>query len=100
MEVPGTPQEKVEPPARCDSEADVVFYMEEPRAGICILFDACSREWLIFLPLRPGDPSRARRGERESVRGNIFVSQTSSVTEAPSDEIDCDIDAEPPRVTT
>lgn len=33
MEVPGTPQEKTEPPARCDSEADVVFYMEEPKSG-------------------------------------------------------------------
>lgn len=35
MEVPGTPQEptKPDPPVRCDSEADVVFYMEEPKSG-------------------------------------------------------------------
>lgn len=47
-----------------------------------------------------GDPgSRVRRGDRESARGAVFVSQTSSVTEAASDEIDCDLDAEPPRVT-
>lgn len=47
-----------------------------------------------------GDPStRVRRGDRESARGNVFVSQTSSVTEAPSDEID-DMDAETPRVTS
>lgn len=31
MEVPGTPQG--EAPTRCDSDADVVFYMEEPKAG-------------------------------------------------------------------
>lgn len=47
----------------------------------------------------PPGPGRARRGERESARGAFFVSQTSSVTEAASDEIDCDLDAEPPRVT-
>ncbi|GLV37270.1 KCNQ potassium channel [Carabus blaptoides fortunei] len=77
MEVPGTPQGP--PPERCDSEADVVFYMEEPKSG------------------DPG--TRLRRGDRESARGAVFVSQTSSVTEAASDEIDCDLDAEPPRVT-
>lgn len=31
MDPPGTPQGDV--PPRCDSEADVVFYMEEPKAG-------------------------------------------------------------------
>lgn len=45
-----------------------------------------------------GTPNRVRRGDRESVRGAIFTSQTSTVTEAPSDEID-DMDSELPRVT-
>lgn len=31
METPGTPQGDA--PPRCDSEADVVFYVEEPKAG-------------------------------------------------------------------
>ncbi|GJQ83137.1 hypothetical protein Trydic_g15374 [Trypoxylus dichotomus] len=75
MDTPGTPQGDV--PARCDSEADVVFYVEEPKAGT---------------------PNRVRRGERESARGAIFTSQTSTVTEAASDEID-DLDGELPRVT-
>nr|CAI5835792.1 unnamed protein product [Callosobruchus analis] len=64
-------------PNRALSDTDVVFYMEEPRAGT---------------------PNRFRRGERESARGAIFTSQTSTVTEAASDEID-DLDAELPRVT-
>ncbi|XP_057339884.1 potassium voltage-gated channel subfamily KQT member 1-like isoform X3 [Microplitis mediator] len=59
---------------RIDNEGDVVFYMEEPKAGT---------------------PNRARRDNR----GSLFTSQTSSVTEAASDEIDIDID-EPQRVTT
>ncbi|XP_046626620.1 potassium voltage-gated channel subfamily KQT member 1 isoform X3 [Neodiprion virginianus] len=59
---------------RRDSEGDVVFYMEEPKAGT---------------------PNRARRDNR----GSLFTSQTSSVTEAASDEIDIDIE-EPQRVTT
>lgn len=45
-----------------------------------------------------GTPNRIRRGERESVRGAVFTSQTSTVTEAASDDID-DLDAELPRVT-
>ncbi|XP_023288103.1 potassium voltage-gated channel subfamily KQT member 1 [Orussus abietinus] len=59
---------------RADNEGDVVFYMEEPKAGT---------------------PNRARRDNR----GSLFTSQTSSVTEAASDEIDIDIE-EPQRVTT
>ncbi|CAG5076406.1 Similar to kcnq1: Potassium voltage-gated channel subfamily KQT member 1 (Xenopus laevis), partial [Cotesia congregata] len=59
---------------RIDNEGDVVFYMEEPKAGT---------------------PNRARRDNR----GSLFTSQTSSVTEAASDEIDIDIE-EPQRVTT
>lgn len=45
-----------------------------------------------------GTPNRTRRGERESARGNVFMSQTSTVTEAASDDID-DFDGELPRVT-
>uniref|UniRef100_A0ABD2XEE9 Potassium voltage-gated channel subfamily KQT member 1 n=1 Tax=Trichogramma kaykai TaxID=54128 RepID=A0ABD2XEE9_9HYME len=59
---------------RLDNEGDVIFYMEEPKA--------CT-------------PNRVRRENR----GSLFTSQTSSVTEAASDEIDIDID-EPQRVTT
>ncbi|XP_058794578.1 potassium voltage-gated channel subfamily KQT member 1-like isoform X2 [Phymastichus coffea] len=60
--------------ARLDNEGDFIFYMEEPKA--------CT-------------PNRVRRENR----GSLFTSQTSSVTEAASDEIDIDID-EPQRVTT
>ncbi|XP_065159715.1 potassium voltage-gated channel subfamily KQT member 1 isoform X2 [Atheta coriaria] len=87
MEAPGTPQGDQPPPPSAaasltggrsiDQDNDVVFYMEEPKAGT---------------------PNRVRRGDRESVRGAIFTSQTSTVTEAPSDEID-DMDSELPRVT-
>ncbi|XP_015835058.1 potassium voltage-gated channel subfamily KQT member 1 isoform X2 [Tribolium castaneum] len=84
MEAPGTPQgdtpvQAVAPnaPSRCESDSDVVFYMEEPKAGT---------------------PNRVRRGERESSRGAVFTSQTSTVTEAASDDID-DLDGELPRVT-
>ena len=42
-----------------------------------------------------GTPNRVRREGRAS----LFTSQTSSVTEAASDEIDIDID-EPQRVTS
>ncbi|KAL0127997.1 hypothetical protein PUN28_003326 [Cardiocondyla obscurior] len=59
---------------RLENEGDVVFYMEEPKVGT---------------------PNRARRDNR----GSLFTSQTSSVTEATSDEIDIDIE-EPQRVTT
>jgi potassium voltage-gated channel KQT-like subfamily protein 1 len=45
-----------------------------------------------------GTPNRVRRGERESARGAVFTSQTSTVTEAASDDID-DLDGELPRVT-
>ncbi|KAK9508568.1 hypothetical protein O3M35_006100 [Rhynocoris fuscipes] len=58
---------------RRDSEGDVVFYIEEPKAGT---------------------PNRVRR-DATSFRG--LVSQTSSVTEVASDEMDLDI--EPERVT-
>ncbi|XP_039279397.1 potassium voltage-gated channel subfamily KQT member 1 isoform X2 [Nilaparvata lugens] len=56
---------------RRESEGDVVFYIEEPKAGT---------------------PNRVRR---EGNRG--FTSQTSSVTEVASDEMDLEI--EPERVT-
>nr|CAD7396654.1 unnamed protein product [Timema cristinae] len=59
---------------RRESEGDVVFYIEEPKAGT---------------------PNRVRREGRSS----IFTSQTSSVTEAASDDADIDMD-EPQRVTT
>ncbi|XP_043257453.1 KCNQ potassium channel isoform X1 [Colletes latitarsis] len=59
---------------RMENEGDVIFYIEEPKAGT---------------------PNRARRDNR----GSLFTSQTSSVTEATSDEIDIDIE-EPQRVTT
>lgn len=45
-----------------------------------------------------GTPSRIRKGDRESSRGAVFTSQTSTVTEAASDDID-DFDGELPRVT-
>ncbi|XP_060532105.1 potassium voltage-gated channel subfamily KQT member 1-like isoform X2 [Cylas formicarius] len=64
-------------PSRCVSDSDMVFYMDDTRSGT---------------------PNRARKGERENSRGAVFMSQTSTVTEAPSDEID-DFDAELPRVT-
>ncbi|XP_076222473.1 potassium voltage-gated channel subfamily KQT member 1 isoform X5 [Nomia melanderi] len=65
---------------RMENEGDVIFYMEEPKAGT---------------------PNRARRDNRVFPvgRGSLFTSQTSSVTEATSDEIDIDIE-EPQRVTT
>ncbi|XP_017783925.1 PREDICTED: potassium voltage-gated channel subfamily KQT member 1 isoform X2 [Nicrophorus vespilloides] len=84
MEAPGTPQgdqPPLPPPPRAVEQNldtnDVVFYMEEPKAGT---------------------PNRIRRGDRESARGAIFTSQTSTVTEAASDDID-DLDGELPRVT-
>ncbi|XP_076299296.1 KCNQ potassium channel isoform X2 [Lasioglossum baleicum] len=65
---------------RMENEGDVIFYMEEPKAGT---------------------PNRARRDNRVFPvgRGSLFTSQTSSVTEATSDEIDIDME-EPQRVTT
>ncbi|XP_066603243.1 potassium voltage-gated channel subfamily KQT member 1 isoform X2 [Prorops nasuta] len=65
---------------RLENEGDVVFYMEEPKSGT---------------------PSRVRRDNRvfPVCRGSLFTSQTSSVTEATSDEIDIDME-EPQRVTT
>ncbi|XP_055591191.1 potassium voltage-gated channel subfamily KQT member 1-like [Uranotaenia lowii] len=66
--------------SKSESDGDVVFYMEEPRAA--------------------GTPSRTRRNDPN--RG-AFVSQNSSVTEAPSDEVEQepeqDDEAEPARVT-
>ncbi|CAI6375353.1 unnamed protein product, partial [Macrosiphum euphorbiae] len=59
------------PPPRRDSDGEVVFYIEEPKATT---------------------PNRVRR----EARG--YVSQTSSVTEAASDEVD--LEMEPERVTT
>lgn len=45
-----------------------------------------------------GTPNRVRRGDGVG-GGRTLVSQASSVTEAASDEIDCDMDQETPRVT-
>lgn len=51
-----------------------------------------------------GTPNRLRRGESTSGGRGPFISQTSSVTEAPSDEVEqeqeADDDVEPPRVTS
>ncbi|XP_058833614.1 potassium voltage-gated channel subfamily KQT member 1-like isoform X2 [Topomyia yanbarensis] len=58
--------------SKSESDGDVVFYMEEPRAA--------------------GTPSRIRRNDPN--RG-AFVSQNSSVTEAPSDEVEAEQEAEP-----
>ncbi|KAE9532918.1 hypothetical protein AGLY_009346 [Aphis glycines] len=79
MDTPGTtnnnrdcPQaQTLPPPPRRDSDGEVVFYIEEPKATT---------------------PNRVRR----EARG--YVSQTSSVTEAASDEVD--LEMEPERVTT
>ncbi|XP_058461845.1 potassium voltage-gated channel subfamily KQT member 1-like isoform X3 [Malaya genurostris] len=66
--------------SKSESDGDVVFYMEEPRAA--------------------GTPSRTRRND---LNRGAFVSQNSSVTEAPSDEVEAepeqDDEAEPARVT-
>ncbi|XP_053670681.1 potassium voltage-gated channel subfamily KQT member 4-like [Anopheles nili] len=65
---------------KSESDGDVVFYMEEPRSA--------------------GTPLRTRRNDPN--RG-VFVSQNSSVTEAPSDEVEAepepDDEPEPARVT-
>ncbi|XP_021929221.1 potassium voltage-gated channel subfamily KQT member 1-like isoform X2 [Zootermopsis nevadensis] len=74
MEVPSNVLEGGSNSNRRESEGDVVFYIEEPKAGT---------------------PNRVRR----EGRGSLFTSQTSSVTEAASDENDIDID-EPQRVTS
>ncbi|XP_050092014.1 potassium voltage-gated channel subfamily KQT member 4-like [Anopheles aquasalis] len=58
--------------AKSESDGDVVFYMEEPRSG--------------------GTPLRTRRNDPN--RG-MFVSQNSSVTEAPSDEVEAEPEPEP-----
>ncbi|XP_046671910.1 potassium voltage-gated channel subfamily KQT member 1 [Homalodisca vitripennis] len=75
MEPPQPPPPPPECNNRRESEGDVVFYIEEPKAGT---------------------PNRLRREGGGSGRG--FVSQTSSVTEVASDEMDIEI--EPERVTT
>ncbi|KAL5290059.1 KCNQ1 family protein [Megaselia abdita] len=76
--LPDATQTNISQAIRSESE-DVVFYTEEPRAGT---------------------PNRSRKLES---RGP-FVSQNSSVTEAPSDEVEAepeqDDDQEPVRVTT
>lgn len=58
---------------------------------------------VLFKSMFTGTPNRVRRGESSSGRAP-FISQNSSVTEAPSDEIEqeqeVDEDAEPARVTT
>ncbi|PNF43600.1 hypothetical protein B7P43_G03225 [Cryptotermes secundus] len=74
MEVPSNALEGSSNSNRRESEGDVVFYIEEPKGGT---------------------PNRVRR----EGRGSLFTSQTSSVTEAASDEIDIDIE-EPQRVTS
>ncbi|XP_025835043.1 potassium voltage-gated channel subfamily KQT member 1 [Agrilus planipennis] len=79
MDMPAsTPQGDA--PSRYDSETDVVYYVEETKNA--------------------GTPTNRsmRTGDRENSRGAIFTSQTSTVTEAASDEID-DLDTELPRVT-
>ncbi|KAK8382657.1 hypothetical protein O3P69_015464 [Scylla paramamosain] len=60
----------MEGPSRRDSEGDMVFYVEEPRAA--------------------GTPNRIRR--EGGPRGSALHSQASSVTEVASDEIDIDMD--------
>ncbi|CAG9856839.1 unnamed protein product [Phyllotreta striolata] len=79
---PGTPltDTPVGPSSKALSDTDVMLYMDDTKTGT------------------PPPSTRLRRGERESVRGAVFTSQTSTVTEAASDDID-DMDAELPRVT-
>ncbi|KAK9886984.1 hypothetical protein WA026_019241 [Henosepilachna vigintioctopunctata] len=82
---PDTPQQSTPTPAqqmpaghpRYENDAEMILYMDDPKAG---------------------STYGVRRGERESARGNVFMSQTSTVTEAASDDID-DFDGELPRVT-
>ncbi|XP_054267583.1 potassium voltage-gated channel subfamily KQT member 1 isoform X2 [Macrosteles quadrilineatus] len=76
------PQSQVQSQPECnnrrDSEGDVVFYIEEPKAGT---------------------PNRVRReGSTATAGGRGFTSQTSSITEVASDEMDIEI--EPERVTS
>ncbi|XP_042217646.1 potassium voltage-gated channel subfamily KQT member 1-like isoform X8 [Homarus americanus] len=66
MDVSSAPENS----SRRDSEGDMVFYVEEPRAA--------------------GTPNRTRR--EGGPRGSALHSQASSVTEVASDEIDLDID--------
>ncbi|CAL4114133.1 unnamed protein product, partial [Meganyctiphanes norvegica] len=76
MDVSSVPPEDPRQVQRRDSEGDMVFYVEEPRAGT---------------PSRGG-----RRGEGGV--GSGMRSQASSCTEVASDEIDIDLD-EPMRIT-
>ncbi|XP_056637135.1 potassium voltage-gated channel subfamily KQT member 1 isoform X1 [Diorhabda sublineata] len=78
-DTPVVPSTMTGQPNKALSDTDVMLYMDEPKSGT-------------------PPPSRIRRGDRESVRGAVFTSQTSTVTEAASDDID-DLDAELPRVT-
>ncbi|KAL2745226.1 potassium voltage-gated channel subfamily KQT member 1 isoform X1 [Vespula maculifrons] len=87
---------------RLENEGDVVFYMEEPKAGT----PNRARPMRGVLSLERLRISRRTSFEFVSMssvfpigRGSLFTSQTSSVTEATSDEIDIDIE-EPQRVTT
>ncbi|XP_034237532.1 potassium voltage-gated channel subfamily KQT member 1-like [Thrips palmi] len=70
----GTPSGTLGEGARRDSEGDVVFYIDDAS--------------------KAGTPSSLARAD-----GRMFPSQTSSVTEAASDEMDCDMLDEPQRVT-
>ncbi|KAI5713901.1 hypothetical protein M8J76_007455 [Diaphorina citri] len=80
---------------RRDSEGDVVFYIEEPKAGAdCNNAQRRDSEGdVVFYIEEPkaGTPNRVRR------EGRCLQSQTSSVTEVVSDEMD--LEMEPERIT-
>lgn len=99
MDTPGTnnkdcSQAQTLPPPpnpRRDSDGEVVFYIEEPKASmLCSCLYSTKHSSFIFYFL--ATPNRVRR----EARG--YVSQTSSVTEAASDDVD--LEMEPERVTT
>lgn len=91
------PQAQTLPPPsnpRRDSDGEVVFYIEEPKASMCILRAPLYIIFIIigfFIIIILATPNRVRR----EARG--YVSQTSSVTEAASDDVD--LEMEPERVT-
>lgn len=74
-----------------------LLIVEQPELSSLFSYLLNHRSW------STGTPNRARRGESTTGR-TPFISQNSSVTEAPSDEIEqeqeVDEDAEPARVTT
>lgn len=79
---PSTPQQEPLAPARSESEGDVVFYTEEPKAcesyfNLYIFNNIFLNKYLLFYTT--ATPNRQRRGD---IRG-MFMSQSSSVTEAP-----------------